>query len=180
MTLTPSAARRSRPSDSPPLAPLTGKLGGPPRRRQVGHVVHVVVELARGVQPREDVAPAVGARHAGVAAGGEDDVAAGAPQLGGDLLPRGPGADHEHAALRQPRGPAVARGVQLVQERRCVRRDGRDARHVAVARGDDHVARVPVARVGDDEMSPPAAADAERRSCARAPAPPPRTSRGAR
>ena len=86
---------------------------GAPRRREVGHLVGVDVELADVVQPREDVATAVAARHARVAADGEHDVAAGAAQLGGELLPRRPGADDEHAAVRQLLGAAVARGVQL-------------------------------------------------------------------
>ena len=41
-------------------------------------------------------------------------MAAGAAQLGGELLPRRPGAHDEHAAVRQLLGPAVVRGVELV------------------------------------------------------------------
>ena len=111
------------------------------------------VELAGVVQPREAVAPAIGPGHARVTSHGKHDVAAGPPQLVCELLPGGPRADHEHAALRQLIGAPVARGVQLSQPRRSGRRGRGDARYVAVAGGDHDAAGVPVATVGRDVVA---------------------------
>ena len=57
----------------------------------VGHLVDGAGEPAGGLQPPEDVHPAVAAGHPGVPPGGQDDVAARSCELVGDLHPRGRG-----------------------------------------------------------------------------------------
>ena len=75
------------------------------RRRDVAGADEVVdlvvalVEHAGGVHPPEDVAPAVGARHAHVLADGERHRAAAAVDLVGELHAGGRAADDEHAAV---------------------------------------------------------------------------------
>ena len=77
----------------------------------------------------------------------------GAPQLGGELLPGRPRADHEHAARRELIRPAVARGVQLRYGRRRRCGSGRDPRDIAVAGGNHHVRGVPSRAVGRDVVA---------------------------
>jgi hypothetical protein len=87
--------------------------GLPSCRGDVGHV-DGAGEPTGGVQPPEAVHAPVAARHPGVPADGEGDLAPRADQFIGDLHAGRGGTDHEHAARREPGRVAVcARGDNL-------------------------------------------------------------------
>ena len=75
-----------------------------PGSDQVVDLVVAFVQHTRGVQPPEDVTPAIGPWHPHVFADGERDRAAAAMDLVGQLDARRRGADDEHAAIRELRG----------------------------------------------------------------------------
>src|SRR5699024_183949 len=78
----------------------------------VGHLVVTFVENAGVVHPPEDVAAAIGARHAHELAAGEHDPPSTARYLVRQLSARGRRSDDEHTvvALKLLRGAVVERG----------------------------------------------------------------------
>jgi hypothetical protein len=92
-------------------------------------------------QPVDRVTSAIRRRQPADGARCQDDAPPGRHQVLGDLTARLRAANDQHGAVGQPVGVAVVGGVQLLDrswERPC---DGRDPRHVLVARGDDDGAR---------------------------------------
>ena len=160
----PVTVDREHPADQPDLVGLQGgqveppvvgpadQLGGwlVPREQAVGHLVDRGVEEAEAVEPPEDVHAAVGARHAGVAADGDRHVAAGRPELVGELDAGRRGADHQHAPVRQRAGVAVLARHHLVNVRGQGARRRRHGGPVAPAGGDDDVGGQPGRPVGAD------------------------------
>jgi predicted TIM-barrel fold metal-dependent hydrolase len=71
------------------------------------------VKQAQRAEPPRQILSAISARHAGVLADREEDAAAGAMQLFGDLRTRSAGADHQHRARWKLAGVSVAAGVDL-------------------------------------------------------------------
>ena len=91
-------------------------------------------------QPENDVATTVAPRHAAIAAGGEEDLAAAERKILGDLAAGVAAADHEHGAGSEVACVAVVRAVDLSDTRRQPGGKRRTFRDIEIAGGGNDVA----------------------------------------
>ena len=128
--------------------------GHPARPGDVVDLVVALVEHAGGVHPPLDVPAAVGPGRPDVLAHGQRDRAARAVDLVGELDAGRRGADHQHAALLELVGVAVAHRRERPDRRRHGLGEPRHAGDVAGPACQHHRPRMPVAPVGARPGSP--------------------------
>ena len=147
----PSSAPRKWPSSVTPIALERPEVqvvaAAVARRLDVRHepcarlrqVLDAIVEVARRVEPPDDVVVPDPPRGPARAAARQEDVATRLVELLGDLAARLPAADHEHRARRQLAGVAVVLHVDLEQVAGQRRRARRPVRPLVRAGAEDDV-----------------------------------------